>query len=350
MTSTRPPEGMPVLDAGAHRDAEAGSCLMEYVSVLAGERFTDRPRCTHPALAAVAWQVNDAVSSDARQQLATRAVTLIGLGRDRGVEVRPIVLATIARAGLAIDPANRFFPRLQRRLQRRAAAGPGRPGRGESGHGGRLATLLHVGPVNHACAHLLVAARVADLDAAARDRLLVALLDDTIAAVAQAERSAGVRRGARQGRRGLTPGPVRSSAAASAETDADALPEHALEAHLDADPARVVPRLPAGRAVRGTPGRPARRRAGPAGRGSGVARRPGAAGPAGRAGPGCCRPPRSAPCGVASPPHRRGRPSRRRGRPHRVRPPRPVPRARRVLRVPPPAESREPHRAAAAPA
>ena len=85
MTSTRPPEGMPVLDAGAHRDAEAGSCLMEYVSVLAGERFTDRPSCTHPALAAIAWQVNDAVSSDARQQLATRAVTLIGLGHDSGV-------------------------------------------------------------------------------------------------------------------------------------------------------------------------------------------------------------------------------------------------------------------------
>jgi len=188
MTSTRPPEGMPVLDAGAHRDAEAGSCLMEYVSVLAGERFTDRPRCTHPALAAVAWQVNDAVSSDARQQLGTRAVTLIGLGRDANVDVRPIVLATIARAGLAVDPANRFFPRLQRRLRR--TAGPARPGRGESGHGGRLATLLHVGPVNHACAHLLVAARVADLDAAGRDRLLVALLDDTIAAVRQAERGA----------------------------------------------------------------------------------------------------------------------------------------------------------------
>jgi hypothetical protein len=187
MTSTRPPDGLPVLDAGAHRDAEAGSCLMEYVSVLAGERFTDRPRCTHPALAAVAWQVNDAVSSAARQQLATRAVALIGLGRDVDVEVRPIVLETIARAGLAIDPGNRFFPRLQRRLARRAEAGPRRPGRGEDGRGGRMATLLHVGPVNHACAHLLVAARVADLDTEARDRLLVALLDDAIAAVRAAE-------------------------------------------------------------------------------------------------------------------------------------------------------------------
>lgn len=190
MTSTRPPEGLPVLEAGAHRDAEAGSCLMEYVSVLAGERFTDRPRCTHPALAAVAWQVNDAVSSTARQQLATRAVTLIGLGRSADVEVRPIVLETIARAGLAIDPANRFFPRLQRRLERRAAAGPRRAGRGEDGRGGRMATLLHVGPVNHACAHLLVAARVADLDTEARDRMLIALLDDTIAAVRAAERAA----------------------------------------------------------------------------------------------------------------------------------------------------------------
>lgn len=186
MTSTRPPEGLPVLEAGAHRDAEAGSCLMEYVSVLAGERFTDRPRCTHPALAAVAWQVNDAVSSGARQQLATRAVTLIGLGREPGVDVRPIVLGTIARAGLAVDPDNRFFPRLQRRLERRASA-PGRAGRGEHG-GGRLSTLLHVGPVNHACAHLLVAARVADLDGEARDRMLVALLDDAIGAVRDAER------------------------------------------------------------------------------------------------------------------------------------------------------------------
>ncbi|HSK57622.1 MAG TPA: hypothetical protein VK935_01090 [Actinomycetospora sp.] len=188
MTSTRPPDGLPVLDAGAHRDAEAGSCLMEYVSVLAGERFTDRPRCTHPAVAAVAWQVNDALSSAARQQLGTRAVALIGLGRDAAVEVRPIVLETIARAGLAIDPGNRFFPRLQRRLARRAEAGPPRPGRGEDGRGGRLATLLHVGPVNHACAHLLVAARVADLDTEARDQLLVALLDDAIDAVRTAER------------------------------------------------------------------------------------------------------------------------------------------------------------------
>ena len=181
MTSTDPglslPDGMPVLEAGAHRDARSGSCVMEYVSVLSGERFTDRPECTHPAVAALAWQVNDAVSHTARQDLGLRAVELVGAGRDAAVPVRPIVLAAIARAGLTLDPDNRFFPRLLRRLERRPA------GPGADGTGGRLATLLHVGPVNHACAHLLVATRVAGLDAGGRDRVLIGLLDDCLATV-----------------------------------------------------------------------------------------------------------------------------------------------------------------------
>lgn len=181
MTSTVPlPDGMPVLDTGAHRDARSGSCLMEYVSVLAGERFTDRPTCTHPAVAALAWQVNDAVSHAARQELGMRAVNLVGAGRESEVAVRPIVLEVIARTGLELDPENRFFPRLLRRLSRH----PGRAG--ADGTGGRLATLLHVGPVNHACAHLLVATRVAGLDAAGRDRALLTLLDECLAAVAAA--------------------------------------------------------------------------------------------------------------------------------------------------------------------
>lgn len=171
------PDGMPVLEAGAHRDARSGSCLMEYVSVLAGERFTDRPGCTHPAVAALAWQVNDAVSHAARQELGRRAVDLVGAGRESPVAVRPLVLDVIAEAGLALDPDNRFFPRLLRRLARRPARS------GADGTGGRLATLLHVGPVNHACAHLLVATRVAGLDAAGRDRVLLDLLDACLAAV-----------------------------------------------------------------------------------------------------------------------------------------------------------------------
>ncbi|MEJ2867488.1 hypothetical protein WCD74_06905 [Actinomycetospora sp. OC33-EN08] len=190
MPTTQPtsatPEGLPILEAGAHRDARSGSCVMEYVSVLAGERFTDRPQCTHPAVAALAWQVNDAVSHDVRQALALRAVDLVGAGRDHDGPVRPLVLAAIARAGLALDPLNRFFLRLERRVEAAYARAAARRAAGSDpgdGSGGRISTLLHVGPVNHACAHLLVAARAAGLDGAARDAALLALLDDCLAAV-----------------------------------------------------------------------------------------------------------------------------------------------------------------------
>jgi hypothetical protein len=185
------PDGMPVLEAGAHRDARSGSCVMEYVSVLAGERFTDRPRCTHPAVAALAWQVNDAVSHEARQQLGMRAVDLVGAGRDLDGPVRPVVLAAVARAGLRLDPTSRFFTRLARRVEEAQDRAAQRRAEGRDagdGSGGRIATLLHVGPVNHACAHLLVASRAAGLDATARDAVLVDLLDDCLAAV-RAERT-----------------------------------------------------------------------------------------------------------------------------------------------------------------
>lgn len=180
------PEGMPVLEAGAHRDARSGSCVMEYVSVLAGERFTDRPRCTHPAVAALAWQVNDAISHEARQLLGLRAVDLVGAGRGVEGPVRPVVLAAIARAGLHLDPDSRFFTRLARRVDEAQDKAARRRAEGRDpgdGAGGRVATLLHVGPVNHACAHLLVAARAAGLGTAARDAMLVELLDDCLASV-----------------------------------------------------------------------------------------------------------------------------------------------------------------------
>lgn len=190
MPTTQPssatPEGLPVLEAGAHRDARSGSCVMEYVSVLAGERFTDRPQCTHPAVAALAWQVNDAVSHEVRQRLGLRAVDLVGAGRGVDGPVRPLVLAAVARAGLALDPENRFFTRLVRRVeaaQQRAAARRAAGQDAGDGSGGRIATLLHVGPVNHACAHLLVAARAAGLDGPARDAMMLALLDDCLASL-----------------------------------------------------------------------------------------------------------------------------------------------------------------------
>ena len=68
------PDFLPVLAAGSHLNPAAGACVMEYVSLLAGERFSDTPSCTHPVLAAMAQVVNDRLSNADRPLL----VPLIG--------------------------------------------------------------------------------------------------------------------------------------------------------------------------------------------------------------------------------------------------------------------------------
>lgn len=75
----QPEDSVPILAVGKHDDPREGACLMEYVSVLAGERFTDHPRCTDGLLAYLARLVNDAVStSAARGGLTHLAPELIG--------------------------------------------------------------------------------------------------------------------------------------------------------------------------------------------------------------------------------------------------------------------------------
>jgi hypothetical protein len=55
---------------------------MEFASYLAGEHWSDHPRCTHPLLAAVARLVNDNTSDDARQRLTALIPSVIGLTSD----------------------------------------------------------------------------------------------------------------------------------------------------------------------------------------------------------------------------------------------------------------------------
>jgi hypothetical protein len=55
---------------------------MEFASYLAGEHWSDHPRCTHPLLAAVARLVNDNTSDDARQRLTGMIPAVIGLTSD----------------------------------------------------------------------------------------------------------------------------------------------------------------------------------------------------------------------------------------------------------------------------
>jgi hypothetical protein len=72
---------MPVLSAGKHSRPKRGACLMEYVSVLAGRRFSAKPECTDRTLAAIARAVNDYSGDAARQDLARYAGGLTTAGR-----------------------------------------------------------------------------------------------------------------------------------------------------------------------------------------------------------------------------------------------------------------------------
>jgi hypothetical protein len=62
---------------------------MELASLLAGERWSDRPACTHPLLAAVARHVNDHTSNAGRQRLTNLIPSVIGLtGDDLHIDAR----------------------------------------------------------------------------------------------------------------------------------------------------------------------------------------------------------------------------------------------------------------------
>jgi hypothetical protein len=94
MTASSTEGFLPVLSAGRHRNAKRGACFMEYASYLAGERWSDRPACTHPALASLARLINDLTSDNARSGLATLIPSVVGLdGDDPRV---PVLLAVLA--------------------------------------------------------------------------------------------------------------------------------------------------------------------------------------------------------------------------------------------------------------
>jgi hypothetical protein len=83
------PALLPVLSRGKHRSPRTGACFMEFASLLAGERWSDHPACTHPLLAAVARHVNDYTSDAGRPRLAPLIPSVIGLtGDDLHIDAR----------------------------------------------------------------------------------------------------------------------------------------------------------------------------------------------------------------------------------------------------------------------
>jgi hypothetical protein len=100
------PELLPILSRGKHRSARAGACFMEMASVLAGERWSDHPRCTHPLLGELARLVNDCTSDDGRQELAVLIPSVVGLtSHDPRTDARIVLRA--ATSALPMAPAAR---------------------------------------------------------------------------------------------------------------------------------------------------------------------------------------------------------------------------------------------------
>lgn len=101
-TKSITPELMPTLSAGRHRTPRQGACFMEFASYLAGERWSDHPACTHPLLAALARDVNDLTSDNARAELMPHVTRVIGLtGTDPMIETTIAILAGSAALPIA---------------------------------------------------------------------------------------------------------------------------------------------------------------------------------------------------------------------------------------------------------
>jgi len=106
MTTNQVPELMPVLSRGKHRNPRKGACFMELASYLAGEPWSDHPRCTHPLLAVLARAVNDHVSDAGRPRLAPLIPRVIGLSGD-APEVDALIARHAAIAALPVVAAER---------------------------------------------------------------------------------------------------------------------------------------------------------------------------------------------------------------------------------------------------
>ncbi|MCW2773674.1 MAG: hypothetical protein JWN91_2000 [Nocardioides sp.] len=94
------PDGLPVLSRGRHRSPRRGACFMEFASVLAGERWSDHPSCTHPLLGQLARRVNDLISDDGRQELAPLVPSVVGR---RGNDQAWLTVSVAVAASVIVD-------------------------------------------------------------------------------------------------------------------------------------------------------------------------------------------------------------------------------------------------------
>ncbi|MFG2004672.1 hypothetical protein ACGFNU_36520 [Spirillospora sp. NPDC048911] len=165
----------PSLGRGRHRTPGGQVCVMELVSVLSGEPWSDHPRCVDPVLAAVARTVNDAVTAAAREQLAALAPQMIGTAPSSAATAARLV-ARCAATALKRPPRDESLRYALewdlRNAHRRLRRGPKPAAR-------RWAGLLERLYVHSAAMRVVVAVRAAT--AHTPDDELLALLRECIA-------------------------------------------------------------------------------------------------------------------------------------------------------------------------
>ena len=78
-----------VLKKGDHNSFAEGVCLLELVSFMAGETFSDTPQCVSPVIAGFGREWNDSLSDEDRQSLKPLAPLMIGtVSNDADEETR----------------------------------------------------------------------------------------------------------------------------------------------------------------------------------------------------------------------------------------------------------------------
>jgi hypothetical protein len=76
------------LAKGAHDSPDDGMCLLEAVSWIAGERWSDHPSCASVVLGTFGRNLNDALPAETRQQLIPLAPQIVGTAGDGLDETR----------------------------------------------------------------------------------------------------------------------------------------------------------------------------------------------------------------------------------------------------------------------
>src|SRR5690349_7970455 len=75
-----------VLMKGGHKSLEEGACVMEAVSYIAGEAWSDHPKCASPVITSIMIGLNDRMTDDERQTLKPYIPRLVGTAAPSVVE------------------------------------------------------------------------------------------------------------------------------------------------------------------------------------------------------------------------------------------------------------------------